>query len=277
LRSLRPLREKFLMSNFLNEIFRLKRQRVERAKTGCDLEEMKEIAESHRRGAKPFALRSTLKASAPLAIIAEIKRASPSKGVIHDRIDPAALAHAYERGGAAAVSVLTEEDRFQGSLDDLSAVRRAVSVPVLRKDFLFDEFQIYEAALAGADACLLIAAMLDDETLKGLLGVIENDLKMDALVEVHTRDELRRAAGMGAGLIGVNNRDLHSFKVSLDVSRDLVRHAPPGALMVAESGLQTREDLAELKALGFRAFLIGETLMRSGDPERILREWTAQD
>jgi indole-3-glycerol phosphate synthase len=221
-------------------------------------------------------LREALQNRNNLNIIAEIKRASPSKGVINDKIDVAEVARSYERGGACAISVLTEEDRFQGSLEDLKTARAAVSLPILRKDFIFDEFQIYEAASAGADVILLIAAMLDDGTLVRLRRLTEDDLKMDALVEVHTLEELERAKKIGARLIGVNNRDLHSFKVSLDVSRALVKHAPADALMIAESGLQTREDLLELKDLGFRGFLIGETLMRSGKPESVLREWLSE-
>ena len=220
----------------------------------------------------PHRLREALQNQNRLNVIAEIKRASPSKGVINDKIDVAETARNYERGGACAISVLTEEDRFQGSLEDLKTTRANVSLPVLRKDFIFDEFQIYEAADAGADVILLIAAMLDDETLSRLRRLTEDELKMDALVEVHTPEELERAKKIGAALVGVNNRDLHSFKVSLDVSRELIKHAPADAFMIAESGLQKREDLLELKELGFHGFLIGETLMRSGNVEEELRK-----
>lgn len=263
------------MMNVLDEILRLKRPRVEKAKSQIDFDKLQTDANEARAAATPYALSSALRDSDKTHIIAEIKRSSPSKGVINDKIDVAEVARGYERGGATAISVLTEEDRFKGSLDDLKTVRANVSLPVLRKDFIFDEFQIYEAAAAGADVVLLIAAMLDDETLRRLRVLIEDELKMDALVEVHTIEELARAKSIGAGVIGVNNRDLHSFKVSLDVSRELIKHAPPNALMIAESGLQTPEDLAELKNLGFRGFLIGETLMRSGNVEEELRKLAA--
>jgi indole-3-glycerol phosphate synthase len=190
------------------------------------------------------------------------------------RVDarPAQIALAYEAGGAAAISVLTEEDRFQGSLDDLRAVRAAVKIPVLRKDFIFDEYQLYESAAAGADALLLIVAALDDDTLVRLRHIAEDKLGLDALVEVHTKDEMRRAVDSGGTLVGVNNRDLRSFHISLDVSVQLSQDAPANIMLVAESGLRLREDLSRLRALGFRGFLIGETLMRAVEPETALRK-----
>lgn len=256
------------MINVLSEILELKRPRVEAAKRQFKIQNSEFKIDETR---PPHRLREALQNRNNLNIIAEIKRASPSKGVINDKIDVAELAGNYERGGACAISVLTEEDRFQGSLEDLKTARQSVSLPILRKDFIFDEFQIYEAADAGADVILLIAAMLDDETLLRLRRLIEDELKMDALVEAHTLEELERAGKTGAKIIGVNNRDLHSFKVSLDVSRELIKHAPENALMIAESGLRTREDLLELKDLGFHGFLVGETLMRSGNPTGMLR------
>ena len=269
-----PLRENFLMSTFLEEILKLKWRRVEAAKKSSEILNLKSQIRASREKARAHRLREALQNQNSLNIIAEIKRASPSKGVINDKIDVAEIARNYERGGARAISVLTEEDKFQGSLEDLKTARASVSLPILRKDFIYDEFQIYEAASAGADVILLIAAMLDDETLARLRRLTEDDLKMDALVEVHTLEELERAKKIGAaGIIGVNNRDLHSFKVSLDVSRELIKHAPENSLMIAESGLQTRGDLLELKDLGFHGFLIGETLMRSGKPENVLSEW----
>ncbi|MDQ3800817.1 MAG: indole-3-glycerol phosphate synthase TrpC [Acidobacteriota bacterium] len=244
---------------------------MEAAKKSSEILNLKSQIRAAREKVQPHRLRAALQNENRLNIIAEIKRASPSKGVINDKIDAAETARNYERGGAAAISVLTEEDKFQGSLEDLKTVRAAVSLPILRKDFIYDEFQIYEAAQAGADVILLIAAMLDDEALARLRRLTEEELKMDALVEVHTTEELERAGKTGAGVIGVNNRDLHSFKVSLDVSRELIKRAPAGALMIAESGLRTREDLLELKSLGFHGFLIGETLMKSGDVETELK------
>ncbi|MBX7171111.1 MAG: indole-3-glycerol phosphate synthase TrpC [Pyrinomonadaceae bacterium] len=245
---------------FLEEILELKKQRVETAKAKGKRQESKIERPSHM-------LRTALSDADKIHIIAEIKRASPSKGIINDKIDVAEVAQMYERGGAAAISVLTEEDRFCGSLADLELARSVVEIPILRKDFIYDEFQIREAKAAGADVILLIVAMLDDEKLLQLRQLAEDELGLDALVEVHTQEELDRAIKIGATLIGVNNRDLHSFKVSLDVSRKLIKSAPKDALMIAESGLKTKEDLLELKDLGYRGFLIGETLMRSGNAE----------
>ncbi len=256
---------------FLTEIIELKKKRLEIAKANRDFEELKSSATAKRETAENHRLRKNLERN-QINIIAEIKRASPSKGVINDKIDVAETALNYENGGACAISVLTEEDQFKGSLDDLGAARNAVGLPILRKDFIFDEFQIYEAADAGADVILLIAAMLDDETLEKLHHLAENVLGLDALVEVHTLEELERVKKTNARIIGVNNRDLHTFKVSLDVSRELIIKAPKDALMITESGLRTREDLVELKNLGYKGFLIGETLMRSENPTDELRK-----
>jgi indole-3-glycerol phosphate synthase len=198
---------------FLNEIIDLKKKRLEIAKANRDFEELKTSAIRRRETAEPFRLRAQLERNR-INIIAEIKRASPSKGVINDEIDVAETARNYEKGGACAISVLTEEDRFKGSLEDLKIVRNAVRLPVLRKDFISDEFQIYEAAEAGADVILLIAAMLDDGAMQQLHTLAEDVLRLDALVEVHTLEELERVKKIGAKIIGVNNRDLQSFKVS---------------------------------------------------------------
>jgi indole-3-glycerol phosphate synthase len=167
--------------------------------------------------------------------------------------------------------VLTEEDYFAGSLEDLRAVRATVKLPVLRKDFVFDEYQVYESAAVGADAILLIVAALDDEALARLRKVAEDELQMDALVEVHTGDEMKRAAAAGATLIGVNNRDLRTFEVSLETSVSLARSAPADALLVSESGLHSSSDLQRLREAGYHGFLIGETLMRADDPAAALR------
>jgi indole-3-glycerol phosphate synthase len=263
------------MSNFLDEIIELKKKRLEFAKSKITLEELKEKAIIVRRNSESHRLQKSLGEKDEISIIAEIKRASPSKGVINDGINVAEIARMYERGGACAISVLTEEDKFKGSLDDLKTVRANVSLPILRKDFIFDEFQIYEAAEAGADVILLIAAMLDDEILLRLLRLAEQELKLDVLLEVHTLEELERAKKIGARIIGVNNRDLHSFKVSLDVSRQLVQYAKKDSFLISESGLQTREDLLELEERGFKGFLIGETLMRSKNVEEELRQLVA--
>jgi indole-3-glycerol phosphate synthase len=255
------------MSNFLGEIIELKKKRLAIAKAKISLADLKRKALDVREKSAPHRLRKALAQNGKINIIAEIKRASPSKGVINDKIDVAETARNYERGGACAISVLTEEDRFQGSLEDLTTARNSVAIPILRKDFIYEAFQIYEAAASGADAVLLIAAMLDDKDLSNLHRLAERELSLDVLLEVHTLEELKRAAATGAKIIGVNNRDLHSFAVSLDISRELVKHAAPDALMIAESGLRTREDILEMQELGFSGFLVGETLMRSGNVE----------
>jgi indole-3-glycerol phosphate synthase len=257
--------------NFLAEIVDRKRARVESARREVPPAEMERRAFAARRDARPRALALALRGGPRLNVIAEFKRASPSKGVIREGASVEQVVAAYAEGGAAAVSVLTEEDGFLGSLEDLRAARASVGLPVLRKDFVFDEYQVYEAAAAGADAVLLIAAALDDERLAKLRRLAEDELRMDTLVEVHTEDELRRAVGCGAHVIGVNNRDLRTFRVSLDTSVALAPLAPPGALLVSESGLKTRDDLLRLAALGYRGFLVGESLMRAGHPARALR------
>ncbi len=262
------------MNDFLNEITELKKKRLETAKSKISLEDLMQKAFAVRGNSESHRLQKALAVKDKINIIAEIKRASPSKGVINDKINVAETARMYERGGACAISVLTEEDKFQGSLEDLKTVRANVSLPILRKDFIFDEFQIYEAAEAGADVILLIAAMLDDEVLLKLYRLAEQELGLDVLLEVHTLEELERAKKIDAKIIGVNNRDLHSFKVSLDVSRELIKHAAKDSLLISESGLQTSEDLLELKKLGFKGFLIGETLMRSENIEKELRNLT---
>jgi indole-3-glycerol phosphate synthase len=255
----------------LSEIIESKRARLVRAREACAPASLRSKALDVRALAEPHAFRRALEERRRVNIIAEVKRASPSLGMIRADAEPVSIARQYEAGGAAAISVLTEEDRFHGSLDDLRAVRAAVGVPLLRKDFIFDEYQLYEAAEAGADALLLIVAALDDERLTRLRLLTEDELKMDALIEVHTKEEMLRAASCGARLVGVNNRDLRTFKVSLDTSVELINDAPPAALCISESGLRNAADLRRLSALGYRGFLIGETLMRSPQPELTLK------
>ena len=259
------------MNTILDRIFESKRRRVNDLKSSTRWSELLKQALDVRRSSTPYALRESLSDRESLNVIAEFKRASPSRGVINDSFEPAEVAREYSSAGAAAISVLTEEDHFNGSLDDLRAVRSAVTLPILRKDFVFDEFQIFEAAAAGADAVLLIAASLSKDDLSRLRTIAEDELTMDAIVEVHTADEMQIAVETGAKLIGVNNRNLKTFDVSLDASRDLSRLAPKGSTLIAESGLKTRDDLLELRALGFAGFLIGETLMRSDRPSAELR------
>ena len=199
-----------------------------------------------------------------LSLIAEVKKASPSAGVIAQSFDPVAIARRYEAAGANAVSVLTDERFFGGRLDDLVAVRGAVDLPVLRKDFVLEDIQIYEAAAAGADAVLLIVAALTDDELQELLDVAAA-CQLDALVEVHTLEELDRALATDATIIGINNRDLTTFQVDLAATERLSEQVPAGVLLVSESGVRTAEDSRRLRACGVDAILVGEALMRSDD------------
>jgi indole-3-glycerol phosphate synthase len=197
-------------------------------------------------------------------IIAEVKRQSPSKGILRTDFDHRAIARSYEAGGAAAISVLTEEDFFGGSLRYLTDISECVRLPLLRKDFVIDEYQIYEAKLAGASAVLLITALLDDELLRPLLERC-HDLGLDVLVEVHDEEEMRRALLAGAEIIGVNNRDLTSFTVDLETSIRLAPLAPAGVTMISESGIRSGEDIRRLRRSGYQAFLVGEQIMRELD------------
>ena len=205
------------------------------------------------------------------AIIAEIKRASPSKGIFAADLNASEQALAYKSGGAAALSVLTEEEFFHGSLEDISAVKEVVSIPVLRKDFILDKLQITAARASGADAVLLIVGFLSCETLCGLLEAL-NSLGMEAIVEVHDEKELRTAVGAGAGIIGINNRNLKNLTVDLAVSEELLPLVPDNCLTVVESGIHGRADIERLQKAGAGAFLIGEHLVRSENPEQALRE-----
>ena len=204
-------------------------------------------------------------------VIAECKRRSPSQGIIRPDYSPGQIAVSYQQAGAKAVSVLTEPTFFDGSLDHLRAVRRAVDLPVLRKDFIVTAYQLLESVAAGADAVLLIVAALDDRELQSLSSQAEG-LGLAVLVEIHDRMELKRAVDAGARIVGVNNRNLHTLSVDLDATRVLIDEIPAGVIGVAESGLQTTGDLRELEQLGYRAFLIGEVLMRNPDPGEKLRE-----
>jgi indole-3-glycerol phosphate synthase len=213
-------------------------------------------------------------AARPPAIIAEIKKASPSKGLLSHDFAPARIASAYESGGAAALSVLTDEAFFQGSLADLEAARAAVSLPVLRKDFTIDPSQILEAAAHGADAILLIAAILGEREIRDFREAAAR-YRMAALVEVHNRRELNAAISAGSDVIGVNNRDLTTFEVTLETSLRLAEHIPAGVLRVSESGIHDARDIATLRGAGYTAFLVGEHLMKSGDPAAALKKLVA--
>lgn len=257
--------------NVLSEIIAKKRERLARAKELVGLDRLRADALATRGSSSQHALRSALQRNG-INIIAEFKRRSPSKGVIRADADLTSIVRSYEAGGAAALSVLTEEDYFDGSLSDLRVAKESVVLPVLRKDFVFDEYQVYESAAAGADALLLIVAALDDRQLESLRRLAEDELGMDALVEVHDAQEMDRAASCGARIIGVNNRDLRTFEVSLETSLSLADRAPEGALLVSESGLNDAADLRRLRQRGFHGFLIGESLMRARDSEQALRD-----
>jgi indole-3-glycerol phosphate synthase len=238
-----------------------RRAAAERARSPQVRELEWEAATRHPRGRE---FREALGGSTP-RVIAECKRRSPSRGVLRQSYDPAAIARGYEAAGAAAISVLTEPTFFDGSLDHLRTVRASVSLPLLRKDFIVSDFQILEARAAGADAVLLIVAALDDEALVHLLARAR-DAGLAALVEVHSEDEMQRAIAGGADVIGVNSRDLRSLEVSLAVFDRLAPLAPADVVLVAESGLRSGRDLTRLKALRYDAFLIGERFMTAAQP-----------
>ena len=259
-----------MRGTILEKIIDAKRKRVDAAKRLMGEAALADQAYLTRADATPHRFREAIADSARVNIIAEFKRASPSKGIINDHLDPAETAIAYEDAGAAAISVLTEEDFFKGSLEDLAAVRNAVNIPILRKDFIIDDFQIYESTAAGADAVLLIVAGQSAENLQRLLR-LAHELGLDAIVEVHDRRELETAISIGADIIGVNNRNLKTFEVSLDVSRELIKYRPKDVVMITESGISGRAEINELRELGFNGFLIGEALMRSADAARELR------
>jgi indole-3-glycerol phosphate synthase len=205
------------------------------------------------------------------AIIAEVKKASPSKGVIREDFHPAEIAKSYEQGGAACMSVLTDVDFFQGSTEYLIEARKACSLPVIRKDFIVDPYQVYEARAMGADCILLIVAALDDAQMK-TLNDLAIDLGMDVLIEVHNLQELERSLPLGNTLVGINNRDLHNFDTTLDSTFNLLEFIPEDRIVVTESGIHTAEDIASMREKGVDAFLVGEAFMRADEPGEKLRE-----
>ena len=231
-------------------------------------------AELERRAGEQLASRRGFRAAllrrAP-AVIAEIKKASPSKGVLREDFEPAMLAKDYARGGAAALSVLTDEPFFQGRLEHLSAARAACVLPVLRKDFTLDEYHVAEAAAHGADAILLIAAILKEREIRDLRELAAR-FRMAALVEVHDQRELRTALAAGADIVGVNNRNLRTFEVKLETSLRLAEEIPEGILKISESGIHSHADIAQLRKAGFDAFLVGEHLLKQASPEAALHD-----
>jgi indole-3-glycerol phosphate synthase len=251
----------------LERIVRAKRTEIERDRAEVPMRRIIELASA---APPPQDLVAALRRPGGIKIIAEVKRASPSRGTIREAADPAAVARAYWEAGAAAISVLTESHFFLGSPDHLRAARDAVRVPVLRKDFVLDEYQVYQSRALGADALLLIVRILDDKALARLIGVARS-LHMEALVEVHGEEEIDRALACGAAIVGVNNRDLSTLSVSIETSLRLAGRLPDTVVRVSESGIEARSDLDRLRAAGYDAFLIGERLMREGDPGAALR------
>ncbi len=257
----------------LDELVTAARRRVEQARAACDRKQLSARAEQHA----PRGFRRNLERAggAGPAVIAELKKASPSRGAIRGSFPVARLAMELEAGGAAALSVLTEEEHFQGSLGNLCEASAATHLPCLRKDFIVDELQVLEARANRADAVLLIAAALSDAEL-GALARRARELGLDALCEVHDERELERAARAECTLIGVNSRDLRSFQVDLGTLERLAPRLPAGALRVAESGLRSAGELRRLRDLGYQAFLIGESLMKAESPGQELRRLIAE-
>ncbi|HKO66721.1 MAG TPA: indole-3-glycerol phosphate synthase TrpC [Burkholderiaceae bacterium] len=253
------------MENILDRILATKRDEVAQAQKPYPLAEMRHNAEK-RLDVRDFvaAIRSKLDQDRP-AVIAEIKKASPSKGVLRNDFDPATIATNYAKNGAACLSVLTDEHYFQGSLHDLIAARSSSGLPALRKDFVVDQYQIFQSRESGADAILLIVAALSDAELIDY-EAIARALRMAVLVEVHNAAELTRALSLKTPLIGINNRDLRSFETSLQTTLDLLPQMPSDRIVVTESGILTASDVARMRAEGVHAFLVGEAFMRSEDP-----------
>jgi indole-3-glycerol phosphate synthase len=265
-----------MIKNIFSQILDRKRNAVAQLRADPFSRDFHERASEIRKSANPHRLVRALEPDSRRPnIIAEFKRRSPSAGSIRDDLTVTEIVHSYERGGASAISILTDEKYFGGSILDLRAARSSTNLPLLCKDFIIDPIQIFEAAIAGADAVLLIVAALDDLSLGELRALAEDELRLDALVEVHTSEELRRALNSGAKIIGVNNRDLRTFQVTLSTSERLIAEVPRDRILISESGLQSADSLLRLRKVGFRGFLIGEALMRASDPETALRNLVA--
>lgn len=249
------------MPTILDKIVATKREELAAAKAALPERTLRERAEN---APAPRDFFNALATPGPIKLIAEVKKASPSQGVIRADFDPVQIARIYQTAGATCLSVLTDEHYFQGSLEYLAAVRAAVAIPVLRKDFIIDSYQLYQARAAGADAVLLIAECLDDCHLRKLFGEAVS-LGMTPLVELYEPDNLRRVFDAGATLIGINNRNLHTFEVDLEHTLRLRSRIPDECVLVAESGIHTRADVERLEAAGVDAMLVGESLMRQAD------------
>ena len=258
----------------LQEIVRRKRIKVDELKVRVPLDSLKERISEISLVGKDFA--GAISESGEIALIAEIKKASPSAGLLREDFNPAAIAEEYERGGVNAISVLTEEDFFQGSMDVLSKVREITSKPILAKDFFIDEYQIYEAKLYGADCILLIAGLLRKDVLVRFMKTAE-ELGLASLVEVHAEGELEKAVSSGAEIIGINNRNLENFEVDLKTTERLCKLVPDDRVTVSESGIRTRDDVEYLSSVGVDAILVGEILMRSENISAKITELLGKD
>lgn len=257
-----------MSEDILKKIVARKKDEITQAQRNTPISKLKATAEESKDFRSLF---NALKSPDRVRIIAEIKRASPSKGDIRADLDPALLAGAYERGGAAALSVLTDKAFFKGILDDLLYAKSAVSIPVMRKDFIISEYQVYESAAAGADAVLLIVRILSRQELEKLFGLCR-ELSMEALVEVHTRDDLEIALKTGANLIGINNRNLASFETDVNIAAEMAKALGPDRIAVAASGISSRKHIEQNLKANISRFLIGESLVRSDDPETFLKQ-----
>ena len=262
------------MSDTPDILKKIIRRKAEEISDRAERLPLRQLADSLKSAAEPRgfirAIKKKIDAGQP-AVISEIKKASPSKGIIRDPFHPAEIARSYEQGGAACLSVLTDIDFFQGCDEYLQQARNACSLPVIRKDFIIDPYQVYEARAIGADCILLIAACLDDAQLRELTD-LANHLNLDVLTEVHDEEELERALAVGGELVGINNRNLRTFEVSLQTTLDLLDKIPADRIVVTESGIHTTEDVQLMRANGVNSFLVGETFMRAENPGEKLAE-----
>lgn len=255
----------------LTEIIEEKRKEIEISKRKIPQEELLARVEKIKSRRRANSFKNSIGKPHKIHLIAEVKKASPSAGVIREDFDPVKIAETYETNGASAISVLTDEKFFQGKLSYLEHIKKNVSLPVLRKDFIIDEYQIYESILAGADATLLIVDLLSLEDLKKFID-IGREFLINFLIEVHSEEDVKKAIDSGCEIIGINNRDLHTFKVDIKTTPRLLKIIPDGKVIVSESGIKTKEDVSYLKSLGVNAVLIGEIFMRSDDIGTKVRE-----
>ncbi|MFB3896004.1 MAG: indole-3-glycerol phosphate synthase TrpC [bacterium] len=256
----------------LDEIIFQKKKEVADRKQRLPLNELKRSLATRKVISRDFATALSRNSGDKIKLIAEVKKASPSAGIIRPEFEPVEIARIYEQTGANAISVLTDEKFFSGKLEYLIQVKSAVSIPILRKDFIVDEYQVYESAITGADAILLIVAALDDIQLRDLAQFAQKEAGLYTLIEVHNREELDRAFKLDPEIIGINNRDLKTFKVDLGTTEQLIKDIPKETIIVAESGIKTREDVLRMQGIGVDALLIGETFMRNKDISLKIKE-----